>query len=46
MNFTQKLRSIVGTQSRQARERSYLEQSVSLTDLERRQREIDRGMFR
>ena len=27
-------------------ERAYLNNSVSLTDLERRQREIERGLFR
>ena len=30
----------------EARERAYLEGSVSLVDLERREREIDRGLFR
>ena len=45
MKFTQKLRTILGPQSRQVRERGYLEQSVSMADLERRQREIDRGLF-
>ncbi|MCE7029366.1 DUF3563 family protein [Jiella avicenniae] len=46
MNFTAKLRAALGTESREARERRYLEQSVSMSDLERRQREIDRGLFR
>jgi hypothetical protein len=32
--------------SRQEREMAYLNQSVSMTDLERRQREIARGKFR
>ena len=32
--------------SRQSREQAYLNQSVSMTDLERRQNEIARGMFR
>ncbi|MBO0662388.1 DUF3563 family protein [Jiella sp. MQZ9-1] len=45
MKFTTKLRSILGGESRESRERNYLEQSVSLIDLERRQREIDRGLF-
>ena len=31
---------------RRERERAYLDQSVSMADLERRQREIDRGLFR
>lgn len=46
MKFTKKLRSILGSDSRQSRERNYLDQSVSLVDLERRQREIDSGLFR
>ena len=45
MRFTQKLRSAFGAESRQSRERRYLEQSVSMSDLERRQGEIDRGLF-
>lgn len=45
MKFTEKLRNALGTETRQSRERRYLEQSVSMSDLERRQREIDRGLF-
>ncbi|MAU94694.1 MAG: DUF3563 domain-containing protein [Fulvimarina sp.] len=45
MKITQTLRTILGRTSRQSRERSYLEQSVSMADLERRQREIERGLF-
>ena len=45
MKFTDKLRTAFGAQNRQSRERRYLEQSVSISDLERRQREIDRGLF-
>ena len=45
MKFTDKLRNALGGETRQARERRYLEQSVSMSDLERRQREIDRGLF-
>ncbi|WAP69933.1 DUF3563 domain-containing protein [Jiella pelagia] len=45
MKFTDKLRNALGVESRQSRERRYLEQSVSISDLERRQHEIDRGLF-
>ncbi|MBO0905782.1 DUF3563 family protein [Jiella sonneratiae] len=45
MKITERLRSAFAANSRQSRERAYLEQSVSMADLERRQREIDRGLF-
>lgn len=32
--------------SRQERERAYLEEAVSRIDLERRQRDVERGLFR
>jgi hypothetical protein len=41
------LKSLPDTDSKRlARERAYLDQSVSMVDLERRQREIDGGAFR
>ncbi|MBP0615608.1 DUF3563 family protein [Jiella mangrovi] len=46
MKFAKTIRSLLGSETQQTREHRYLDQSVSMADLERRQREIDRGMFR
>lgn len=43
--FNRITKAIAG-RSRHDREMEYLNGSMSLTDLERRQRNIDRGMFR
>jgi len=43
MNFR---KMFAPAKSRQAREMEYLNQSVSIYDLERRQKEIDNGLFR
>jgi hypothetical protein len=40
------VRRLFSVPSRADRERAYLEQSVDQIDLELRQREIDRGLFR
>ncbi len=48
MNFKSSMERIAGafsTPSRQQIERAYLNKSVSITDLERRQNEIARGKF-
>lgn len=44
--FTRTLRSAFGRQSPRDRAMDYLNESVSIDDLERRQREIDAGKFR
>ncbi len=46
MNIARRFRRAVTPMSQSAREHAYLEDSVSLTDLERRQKEIDRGLLR
>ena len=46
LNLFKSLKSLRNFPSRADLERSYLEGSVSLVDLERRQREIDSGLFR
>lgn len=40
------VRKLFAVQTRAEREHAYLEQSVDRVDLEMRQREIDRGLFR
>jgi hypothetical protein len=45
-NFIKSLKSLRNFPSIADMERSYLENSLSLVDLERRQREIDAGLFR
>lgn len=45
-NLIKSLKSLRNFPSIADLERSYLEGSVSLIDLERRQREIDSGLFR
>ncbi|MEX6506018.1 DUF3563 family protein [Jiella sp. M17.18] len=46
MKFTDIIRSAVSGTSEQERVRRYLDRSVSMADLERRQREVDAGRFR
>ena len=46
MKITDILRNAVGATTEQERVRAYLERSVSMADLERRQREVDSGRFR
>ncbi|UIJ71580.1 DUF3563 family protein [Aurantimonas sp. HBX-1] len=46
MNITNTLRGLLRGTGRRDVVREYLDQSVSLADLERRQREIDSGRFR
>lgn len=46
MNVPSFLRRMFDDMSEQGRARAYLDRSVSLVDLERRQREIDNGRFR
>ncbi|HEX2018074.1 MAG TPA: DUF3563 family protein [Aurantimonas sp.] len=46
MTITNTLRGLFGGNRRRDVAREYLDQSVSLADLERRQREVDSGRFR
>lgn len=46
MNLIQKFRSAFGTQNVKRLENDYLNEAVSIVDLESRQRQIDRGQFR
>jgi hypothetical protein len=46
MGLIDNLRSALRTRTRGEAELSYLNESMSVTDLEMRQREIDRGRFR
>lgn len=46
MNIANRLRRAVSPRRQSEREHDYLAQSASLTDLERRQREIDQGLLR
>lgn len=46
MNITDKIRGAFRRNPEQERIRAYLDQSVSMADLERRMREIDQGRFR
>ena len=45
MNITSKLRDALRLPSEQDRVRAYLDRSVSMADLERRQHEVDAGRF-
>ncbi|RYE11374.1 MAG: DUF3563 domain-containing protein [Hyphomicrobiales bacterium] len=46
MGFIDSLKSVVRPRSRGDAELDYLNESMSVADLEMRQREIDRGRFR
>lgn len=46
MNIVGRFRRAVTPLSQNEREHAYLEGSASLTDLERRQKDIDRGLLR
>lgn len=46
MNLTRRLRSAFRPIREEDRAAAYLNESTSLIDLERRQREIDQGIFR
>lgn len=46
MGLLENLRTALRTRSRGEAELAYLNESMSVTDLEMRQREIDRGRFR
>jgi hypothetical protein len=46
MNLIQKLRSALGEDRASRMELDYLNEAVSIVDLESRQRQIDRGRFR
>ncbi|WP_156386616.1 DUF3563 domain-containing protein [Aureimonas sp. Leaf454] len=46
MNLIQKLRSALGEDRATRMELDYLNEAVSIVDLESRQRQIDRGRFR
>jgi hypothetical protein len=46
MNITSTIRGLLRGNGRRDVVRDYLDQSVSLADLERRQREVDSGRFR
>jgi len=45
MKIAHRLRSALRTVSPEERANDYLNEATSLVDLERRQREIDRGLF-
>ena len=46
MTITSTIRGLLRGHQRRDAERQYLDQSVSITDLERRQRELDTGRSR
>lgn len=46
MSIARRIRRAVTPRTQSEREHAYLEQSASLSDLERRQREIDQGLLR
>ena len=46
MNITQTIRGVFTRNHEQDRIRAYLDRSVSMADLERRQRNIDEGRLR
>ncbi|MEF2553900.1 DUF3563 family protein [Aurantimonas sp. A2-1-M11] len=45
MNITAKIRGAFSRNRHEERVRAYLDQSVSMSDLERRLREVDQGRF-
>lgn len=46
MNITRRVRDALRAQGPEARALAYLNESTSIADLERREREIDAGRFR